>query len=231
MTQYSKIINKRMKAVIDTVDDGYSLEGQPMFAINWLNLKSSWMYSLYTYLAFPMASSIGAVPIFKGNRLKVLADTAKVDREVLLIVRYPGPTEFLSLVGRKLFQIVSVLRIKSVVDFNLGFAHLLQGTKQPKDHNYLVYHWQNSASMKTAQQLEQLCHNTGVTMFFAAERVASLGIEQGDKTRKVPLKMDGLVIMAHAERDVLNQLVAAEDFQRLIQSQEDHYLGIFQRVL
>lgn len=231
MTQYSKIINKDMKAVIDTLDDGTTMDGQPMFAINWLNLKSKWMYNLYTFLAFPMANSIGAVPIFKGYRQQVIADSAKVDREVLLIVRYPGPAQFLNLVGRKLFQVVSLLRIKSVLDFNLGFAHLLQGKKLSKEMSYMVYHWQNSDAMKITQELEQMCNGNGVELFFAAERVASLGIEGSKGTRKLPLSMQGLAILAHSDPQVLNALIDSPPFQALRQNQPQHYLGVFDRVL
>lgn len=231
MTAFTKIVNKQLQAIIKPVSSHDHLEQQPMFAINWLDLNSKWMYSLYTYLAFPMARAVGAKAIFKGYQTQLIADSAQINRMVLLLVKYPGPHEFLSLVGRKFFQVISLLRIKAVRNFNLGFAHLLAGNAYPKGQEYLVYHFQGDARDHLLEKMKLLGSQNDIDLFYVAYKSATLSMIQKDKTREVHLPMDGLVIFTHTNRQTLLDFAKAPHMKHYMEGMTSNYLSLFKRVI
>lgn len=231
MPDFTKIINKQLEARIEPANEKVKLDGKAMFAINWLDLNSRSLYNLYGFLAFPLARSIGAKAIFKGYQTELLQDTAQVNRKVLLIVKYPKPQAFLGLLGRKFFQLISLLRIKAVRNFNLGFAHLQQGQPSPKEHHYLVYHFQGGSLGVQMPVLQELSRELPFQIFFAAEKAASLVLRNRGKDRPVPLPMQGIAIFSHPQAEVLQKLIDHPSLQELLTRNQSNYLSYFKRVI
>ncbi|MDH3708621.1 MAG: hypothetical protein OER04_01970 [Cyclobacteriaceae bacterium] len=231
MAGLTKIINKQLQARIQPVSEKVDLENIPMFAINWLDLNSKSLYNLYGFLAFPLARSIGAKAIFKGYQTELLKDSAKVNRAVLLIVKYPSPQAFLSLLGRKFFQVISLLRIKAVRNFNLGFAQLIQGKSGDKEDHYLVYHFQGGTLEAQLPTLQGLAQEQQCQLYFVAQKSATLTIINRGQERAVPLPMEGLVIFTQSDRQSLQRLADHPKMEELLSGNQSSYLSYFKRVI
>ena len=231
MKELTQVVNDDLTVRIVPQVSAEDFMDQPMFAINWLDLRSKFLYNLYGYLAFPLAQKVGAKAIFKGYQTDLVQDPAQVNRQVLLIVKYPNPGAFLSLLSRKIFQIISLVRIRGVKNFNLGFSRLLEGSRGEKKDHYLVYHYQSGSIKDQLTTLQTLIGETNVQIFFAAEKVAALHMIRSGKDREVNLPMKGLIIFSHPSQEALAQIINHPLVKELLESNDGNYLSFFKRVI
>ncbi len=231
MNKITQNINKQTEiSILGVLNQG--LKDEPIDAINWFNLKNKFVYTIYNLLALPMARSVGARPLFKGYRLSNLEGSKELTREVLLLVRYPSPRQFLHLLSKKLFQLISILRIKSVKDFNFGFLQCFKVEAVPAkgDHKYLVFHFQAPRLGIEIAQIRQLCVQYNCQLFYYGSKIANLGIKRNGRSTVVPLNIQGLLLVSSEHRKCLIDLSRDPEIRRFQDKHISSYLGIFTRV-
>jgi hypothetical protein len=230
MSKISKTINEQMEASILVVSN-QKLGEEPIVAVNWFNLKSKLLYSIYNLLALPLARSVGARPLFKGYRLCDLAGSKEMSREVLLLVQYPSPQQFLHLLSKKSFLLISLLRIKSVRDFNFGFIRSLKHKFTAKDHHkYLVCHFQGPQSTMDLTQIQELCSQHNCQLFYFGKKIASLSINRKGRKTKVPFDMQELFMVSSEHLESLINFSRDPETMKFQDQNNSSYLGIFSRV-
>jgi hypothetical protein len=119
-TSLSENISNDREISIISISPKYNLI-DPIWAINWFNLKNKRLYDFYNYLALPHLLFINAKPLFKGRLIRRIEGNDSDEREMLLIVDYPSPGSFLKMVKSKVFQFKGILRILAVKDVTFGF--------------------------------------------------------------------------------------------------------------
>ncbi len=231
MNKITQTLNKQTEVSILGISN-QDLTDEPMDAINWFNLKNKFVYTIYNLLALPMARSVGARPIFKGYRLSSLEGPKELAREVLLLVRYPGPKQFLHLVSKKLFQLVSILRIKSVKDFNFGFFKCLKLGESPvnENHEYLVGHFQAPRLTIDIDHIRELCSQHNCQLFYLGGKIANLSIDRKGGNTVVPLNMGWMFLISSDHRKNLTDLYGDPEIRKFLDQNTSNYLGIFSRV-
>jgi len=224
---FSRKINKETKLSIVSTDAELP-ENQPLFAINWFDLKSKWIYNFYNLLAAPLVMKSGARLVFKGFRSSKVSGSEEHGREALLVVYYPSPNHFLSLVERKYFQLISLFRVMSVKRFHFGFSEKLGGEKNSVSRNkrYAVHHFSNAYFNQP--ELDLLNSQSGVSVFFAARKKAVLRIETNNKeTREAPLLINGIIIYEADTSETLEHFLTSEALKSFMARSESNYVARF----
>ena len=101
---------------------GHPFDGAVIHAINWFDTRSLWLYNVYNRLAAGSVARIGGQPLFKARLVEVLRGNVSDRRETLLLVRYPGVSQFASMLSDRRFQLTSVLRELAVRRFSFGLS-------------------------------------------------------------------------------------------------------------
>lgn len=109
---------------IRALDDSIAAD-QSVYALNWFDERSGWLYDLYNWLAAASVRKVGGRPFFKGRVQQVLYGEPPERRETLLIVRYPALTAFRDMLQNRYFQLVSLLRLLAVKRFTFAFSRRL----------------------------------------------------------------------------------------------------------
>ncbi len=148
-------IAKDRTVIIKAVSPQISLK-EPLYAVNWFDTKSKILYNLYNLLASKSVYKVGGKAIFKGIVLEKIQGKQEDHREMLLIVKYPSAYSFKSLIDSLYFKLVSILRIKAVLNFNFGFTKVYASSyKQIEDKakTYAIHHLEG---MLNEEQLNEL---------------------------------------------------------------------------
>ena len=203
---------------------------QPLWAINWFDCIHPKGYGLYGLLAYPFVKKVNGVAVFKGKLRRYLQGDKNMQRDTLLIVRYPHADAFLAMVRRTWFQLISPIRQFSVANFSFGFMHSLQleaelSKKQaPLKRSYLVHAL--TIAHKDLADLEQkvvsLTASDGVELFFLGNSVAQLGKLAQQQFAPLPLIIDAVIIFTASKDSTLEQFINTPAYQKLLQSFE-HY--------
>jgi len=186
---------------------------EPRYAVNWFNLKTNMGYRVYTWLASPLVAKVGGRLIFKGKRVKTLYGNALLEREMLLIVRYPSIMAFLKMIKKPLFQLYSLLRIKSVKDFVFGFTRkspqvLTPDTFMSPDDCYLVYIFQHDSDHQDLLESLTTSFNSDIVYFGTKSAVLGRRLPSG-KLSEVPFFVDGiLVLRSRNEQELTEQVMS-----------------------
>lgn len=187
-----------------------------LYAINWFDLKTPWMYQLYGLIATRFVRRVSGKLYFKGNLLKKIEGPRELQRDNLLIVCYPGARKFLDLVDFKIFQMISVLRLAAVKRFCFGFTeNMLEksestGATDPKfrkDQIYLVHHYQTDSDWlkNNAQDLFTSARQHNIGVYFCGMTNAHLVREKSGQRQNADFFMDGILLFAaHSQVDVEN---------------------------
>ena len=192
-------IQKNATADFDTTKE--------IVAINWFNLKSSFLYNIYSLLAIRYVRKVSGKLYFKGKMLNQLEGKVQHQRNNLLIVSYPNPVQFLKLVSYKFFQMISIFRILAVSKFCFGFTENIMLNKNSisnhngnytKQHCYLVHHFQVQTQWlrENIQQLKEAAEQHKVAIYYCGLTTANLVKETAGEKQAAELFMDGIIVFA-----------------------------------
>jgi len=226
-------LNKSISVEIIPTNKAFELT-ERIWAINWFDYKSKWLYTLYNKLAAKYVIQVGGQLLFKGHNQRTLLGEKSYARKTLLIVTYPTITNFLDMLLIKTLQLVGLLRVKAVKDFVFGFTKRLddyEDTVTPKinpKNQYLVFHYQGKTDQSS---IIQLAHSQGLTTYFIGEKLAQIKrSEIGKEDVIAPFFMDGIMVFDAQTEDTLNSFVDSADFTKMIEGNSSNYAAIFTRV-
>ena len=232
-------INSKISISISAIDDSVDLD-QQLYAINWFNLKRSWLYELYSKLAYPHVIKVGGSPLFKGKLIEKLEGENSYDREVLLIVGYLNADSFLKMVSNKWFQIKSFLRLKAVREFNFGFARRIDNKQQPEASTpyrgnkvYLIHVMQDMTDDKPLfnNDLLELKTKEG-TLFFSGKKAAVIGqTRKGGKLKNNPFFVERLLVWEGEDAKQLKQFVKSPEYLQIKSMSGKNNLYLFDRLV
>jgi uncharacterized protein (DUF1330 family) len=227
-------VKKGLKIAIQPTDDPAYLE-QPVWAINWFNLKHKWLYNMYNKVAAPFVKRVDGRLIFKGHLLETVAGDEALARQMLLIVTYPDIHHFLDMIVIKTFQIISMMRLLAVKDFIFGFTRKQAISEGYDVHHapdkagvYLVHHFTVGAGTDNTE-LENIISPYSLELFFSGTKIGIIQRMTANKNTPAPFFMDGINLIKATDRAQLNQLLEDSGFKQLLEGNTDNYLGIFKR--
>lgn len=213
---------------------------QPLFAINWFNTRSRWLYHFYNMVASSSVFKVGAKVLLKGRVTETLSGSPENAREVLLIVNYPSGERFLDLLADRYFQLTSLLRMLAVRDFSfvmnrrLGGPELLEHQTQPfnVDHAWAVHHY--SSVRDIDEEFQTLCHiarENGVVVHFSSYKAVTVNVQDRHGTCNTINHVTDRVVILEADSE--NQLRTAINgpYREFTESVQNSYIGVLHRTL
>ena len=212
----------------------------PVWAINWLNVKSKWFYDLYNYMAISHVISVLGYPFFKGRLIRRIEGFDMDERELLLIVYYPSPGAFLKMVKSKIFQLKSTIRILAVKDFTFGFMCRQDNddTLHRKDSHYekkllyMVHHFKTHNTEVDAIKIKEQAASYDIFTHFVGTKSHIVGQRRKNKRLKTPpFIMDGLIVLGAFEESQFQEFLNSPFYQKFISERSFNYLGLFAREL
>lgn len=215
----------------------YSLS-DPIWAINWFDVKSKSLYDFYNSIAVSHVKSVKGIPFFKGHLIRRIEGQDVDERELLLIVYYPSPESFLTMIKSKVFQVKSLLRVWAVKDFTFGFMKRRDDGKMPKSSfskyegklMFLVHHFKNGHIGFDALKLKDLAASYDVFTYFSGIKSHLIGRRRkNDKLKTAPFNMDGLLIFAAFEETQFEVLLNSLSYQEFIKDNQSNYIGLYSR--
>lgn len=216
-------ISNSTNVCIEAIKDEINLE-QSVYAINWFNTKSMWLYNFYNILATPLVNKVDAKSFIKAKVKKVIIGSVDDDREVLLIVRYPNLLHFKKLLEMKLFLLVSLFRMVSVKDFTFGFTHKLDAEDNFKEEKqkryYVVHHYKTSHNISLDMKI--LCQENKIELFYSGEVSALLS--------DVPCLMDGIAIIKSDDENKLEAFCRSEKYKMIIDKTQSSFIAMIDRI-
>ncbi len=249
-TEHSTKVTNSLKISINGAHADADLE-KPLWAINWFNTKSKFLYSLYGLLVFPAVKRAGAKVLFKGhiiNNLNNQTDSEttpyekdQYQRDTLLIVCYPNAAAFIQMVRKKTFQLFSLLRIAAVKNFTFGFTKRLDTANQkirlPKRYNgscqYLVHHLQASRDIIIENQdnIKNIAEKHAVTFYFSGLREAHLDYTKNHSINSREFFIDALFLFEAEDTEHLESFKDDVEYQLFISKTQNSGLYLFARDL
>ena len=224
-------VTKSVNVFIKTKDANANLD-TPLYAINWFSAKFAWLYHLYNFLANKSLTKIGGKGFFKGEITKTILDENKSRRDLILIVRYPNGNSFKALMEDTYFKIVSLLRMAAVKDFSFGFTQ--KQTKSTstlgEELKYVVHHFKTTNQADYPDFDKFLTDE--VTIKYSGKMIAALITKQKNKpAEKVPNIMDGIVIYESKSEEIILNMIAKNEYQKIVKSLDSSFIGTVKRVL
>ena len=218
---------------IKSLDKTISLN-QPVYAINWFNTRSLWLYNVYNFLGSFSVKKVAGSPFFKARVNEVLYGEEEYQRSVLLIVNYPALENFKQMAENLYFKLVSLLRIAAVKEFTFGFSRRTDAGEYDVQNNqndkaYVIHHYR--ADKDIMPQLERLVHRHDVIVLFSA-RISAL-LFSGDATQpneQIPCLMDGIVLLSADNVSQIKNAVADDNYQQVIQQTQCSFIAALERV-
>ncbi len=239
MEELAVKINSKTEVIISPANRGAGIEG-PVFAVNWFNLKRPWLYNLYAKLAFPHVLKAGGKVLFKAVVKEPLLSFKELDRGNLLIVGYPSPGAFLSMLSSKLFLLKSVLRVKSVEDFIFGFTTRKDEGEEPRTrvtpytgkNKYMVHIFTSGIKAEISQLLPPAGSIRNLQVYFYGVTVARVGRRDAEGSiTHGPFPMDGIIIWEAGEVSEFQQLMATPSYQEFQKSNNTNGIYLLKRIL
>jgi len=214
--------------------------GHPLFAINWFNTRSLWLYDLYNAAAAGSVLKVGATVFFKGRLIETLAGSEEEARRVLLIVNYPSGERLLDLLSGKLFQVVSLLRMLAVRDFSFALNQRVDGPALPEQASrpfergraWAVHHFSSDTDvLDDLTALRTLAGSERLSLHFASQKVAAVCTEADDGTRRPIANITDKVVLFEADtRDGLREALLSAAYREFCLAQHTSYVGLLDRV-
>lgn len=228
-------LSSSLELSIIATGPGHNLE-DPLWAINWFDLKRGWLYDLYNKLAVRHVLRVGGRPVLKAQLTKRIVGTEEDTRHMLLIVRYPSAGQFLKMVQSKIFQLKSILRVNAVRNFTFGFMTSLDEPKVMASREdgykgkliYLVHHFRRENGGVYEESLKNLATSLDVFTIFMGTKCALIGRKRNNgKLRTAPFLMDGLVVFAAFEESQCEALVDSSEYQDFANGNKSNFIGWF----
>lgn len=233
ITQLKTKITNSTYIYIDTLKEPIN-EEKRVYAINWFNTRSLWMYNLYNFLASSQVEKVGGRAFLKAKVGNILLGDKEDFREILLIVTYPTLTDFTKLVKMPLFIIVSLFRIFSVKDFTFGFTHKKDGLQLNETTYigdfYAIHHYRGESYIH--ERIQALCQEKKIKIYYLGKSVATLST--GDKetaTEQTPSLLDGIVLFKADEEAVLENFLGSEAYLNITRKTQSSFIALIDRIL
>lgn len=209
----------------------------PLYAVNWLNLKRPARYRWYTRLAFSHLVKVGAKVFFKGYVAERLRGDEKYDREMLLLVCYPGPESFLKLISNRWFQVKSVLRVSAISRFVFGFVQKQKGIgkvlARPEAYSggqhYMVHIFQAEQPDYTHLLFQK--DQAAVRLYFLGARSASIARVVKGKEMYAPFFVNGISIWQAATEEALRAFAESTDFKAFCGQNRENNVYLVKRTI
>ena len=227
----------RHRAFIHRIDASLHFD-EPVYAVNWFNTRSSWLYELYNSLAAGSVKAIGGAPFFKGRLVQKLHGAESDSRNMILVVRYPALTQFKSMLENKYFQLISLLRLFAVKQFTFGFTKRRDretpletlAKSSGSEDVYLVHHFKGDLSI--ADDLIVCGREVAVDPVF----IGTIGavVSTGTSTSYLvttPCLMDAIVIFKAPDKSRAEALFQEDRYQTAISKFSSSFVGVYERSL
>ncbi|MFY0652037.1 MAG: hypothetical protein JXQ96_08400 [Cyclobacteriaceae bacterium] len=233
----TEAVSSTMDISVISTGPEYNLS-DPVWAINWFDLKAPKLYQFYLSLASKHVQGVKAIPFFKGQLIKRIEGDEKGERGNLLVVNYPSPESFLKMIKSKLFQFKSILRVLAVKDFTFGFMMRTDDGEPPKETIskyegqliYLVHHFQNGHKRIDASGLKELAASYDIFMHFAGTKSHIVGRKRkNERLKTAPFYMEGLIILGAFEESQFDNLLTSVSYREFMKDNSSNYLGLFRR--
>lgn len=209
---------------------------EPVYAINWFNTKTQWVYDFYNFLAVKAVKKIGGGPFFKGKYLRTLYGEGEGRRDILLVVRYPSLQNFKTMLEDTYFQMVSLIRMAAVENFTFGLSKRADGGAdfQPmikgETHAYAVHHYSGPNDIRA--ELQSLANDSPVDIFFSSQIKARIGTGKSQEgCALVDCIIEKVLILRAADEANLRGFIDAAVYQDVIKKTETSFIGLYSRIL
>ncbi|WP_422359908.1 hypothetical protein [Reichenbachiella sp.] len=230
----AEIAHKTTASVISTNSD--TRLDEALWAINWFDLKRGWLYGLYNRLAYQHVKAVGAYPIFKGQLEKVLVSNDRLQRDMLLVVRYPKAQSLLNMLSVKLFQVKSLLRTAAVKHFQFGFMKQQNQTEEnPPALKYdgklkFLVHMNEEGNAQHIEQLIAYATSQEVFPYFIGSKSAIVGLQKGkERMKTINFLLSHVLIFSAFDNETLEAFVNSDPYQKLIQKNGSNFSGLYHR--
>jgi len=221
-----------LQAIIAGVDETAPLE-DPLFAVNWFDTKSAWLYYIYNVFAAASVKAVGGEVVIKGKVASVLTGDAQDRRDMLLIVRYPSGSRFLQMLRSRYFQLVSLMRVTAVSRFTFGFTQpTVPKTAKPDADKALAYSICHFRGADVSVELTELASQHGAVPVYGGKLAARLGTQKAGADKvDVPCLMDGTVILQATNPDAFKDILSDPDFAAVAEKPEGLFIATFERLM
>ncbi len=231
-------VTKNLEISVISVGPSYSLE-EPVWAINWFDVKSKKLYDFYNTIASSHVAKVGGKAFFKGSLAKRLLGEDADERAVLLIVTYNKPDDFLEMLMNKAFQLKSIVRELAVKEFTFGFTKRIDDGEPPKGSGkyegklfYMVHHFKNKHQPIDTKAIKEFAASRDIFTHFSGIKSALIGRKKsGEQLKTVPFLMDGILVFAAFEESQFHQFITTDYYKEFINQNQSNYIGIFNREL
>lgn len=240
VSERSVQIKKDTKAIIIPSGPNTNLDA-PLWAINWFDLKKPKLYTFYNQIAFPHVKKVKGRPHFKGYAKEKIEGDDRLDRKMLLIVKYPSADSFLRMISNKIFLLKSILRIKSVDRFIFGFQQRFGEKPEPPlkpaayvgRNYYMVYHFERpNLSEEGLNDLKPVLARHDVTNYYSGTKMATIAREITGKERQTqPFFIHSTMVLEAAGKEAFVALMEDPDFLTFKKENEANSLYYFKRLL
>ena len=233
---FSKKINGSTKIIISALNPDIN-ENSTIYAINWFNLKRRKLYNFYNWLASPLLKKVGGRVHFKGFNEKKIYGEEVNGRDALLIVEYAGPKAFFQLLSRTYFQLISVLRLSSVKQFNFGFT---QRKDEAVDHSedfssqYYIAHLftkSNEQSIDLSSLIDVMSRNNINAHYWGEKAAVVISENKKGNQRQAPFAIDGVVVWKSSDRTAMDEMIKDPKYVDFINQLKSSYIAFFKRVV
>jgi len=200
-------------------------------AVNWFNLKSPWLYRLYTLLATGFVARASGQLCFRGRLIERLEGSADHQREYLLIVRYRQAADFLQMIGNRLFQLVGLLRMAAVRQFCFGFTENIVAGGEHNDAGrlWLVHHFRGGRDRLRggAPELAAVAERHALKLWFCGLTTARLVYRSGEQETGPAFFMDGILVYAVRSKEQVEQFIRSDCYRAFMDRNDGNSLYLF----
>ena len=233
-------ITANLRVLITALRTDFKLD-QPVYALNWFNSRSLWLYNFYNFLAARSVLKVGGVPLFKARVATTLYGDDADHRSVVLIVRYPGISQFKNMLETRYFQLVSVIRSLAVAQFTFGFStrtdiqddgEFNQHNRISDSHIYVIHHYRVSDQVSgIAERAAALAATHQLKLAFSS-RVSARLYSQKDSRPPVAVEtiMDGCMILQADSQSQIDQWVASTGYKQLLATTDSSFVATLNRI-
>jgi len=215
-------------------------EHADIYAINWFDLKTPWLYRLYGLIAYRYVRKVSGRLCFKGNLIRQIAGPTEHRRENLLIVCYPGARKFLDLLHFRAFRLASALRLLAVRKFVFGFTeNIIQKSDSNDAHDhqfskqqvYLVHHfrgdthWLRDKHLSLFEEVQR--HRSQV--YFCGLTNAHIAREKSGHQQSPDFFMDGILVFAANSAADVENVISDTLYTNFMCANNDNSLYLFSR--
>ncbi len=207
---------------------------EEVHAVNWFNTRAMFVYNFYNLIAGRSVAGVGGKPIFKGRLTKTLYGSQDDSRGVLLVVKYPSAQNFCNMLENLYFKVVSVFRTVAVSDFTFcltkattvaTFAHVKMDS-----YSYLVHHFRGNE--QTLTSAKQVTDGTRIELMFSSVKSHSIvSVAQNQPDKPIPDVMDGILLFRSNNDASLEDFVASNNYQVVVESTDTSSIGLLRRLM